>query len=94
MALWGRYLWETESLNAFYFPLDAEDRIGVMRDCLEFCGVEYKEFPWRPVGRSNRDRSLTIPDHMLENLRFAYEWYETHTTTTPTANSLRAFNGG
>ena len=83
LSLWGRLMYELQGREVFYVPLDIDParRHGMLKRLLEFCEVERDiySFEWQWIGKSNRDRSLTVPDDMLEYLKFAYEWYEDKT---------------
>jgi hypothetical protein len=86
VALYAQYIWRTSWMDAFYFPLDvpADDRRMLLQSLMEFCEIErdmdlVDSFKWNPVGESKRDRFLSIPEHMVEPLEFAREWYEHYT---------------
>ena len=83
LALYGNYIWRTQWMDAFYFPLDVPeaDRRALLQGLQAWCGLErdmdlIDSFEWSAVGKSKRDRSLEVPEHMIKPLEFAVEWYE------------------
>ena len=82
VGLWGKLVWRSRE-GAFFFPLDAKDRDGVMSAAYKYAtGKEtedFKSFSWNPVSESGRDHSLECPQYMKNSLSFAYEWYEYYT---------------
>jgi len=86
--MWASYIWRTQWQDAFYFALDVVEpnRQVMLEQLIRFCG--YNPDPtiivpfceeWRPVGETDRDRAAEIPNHMIDLLEFAVEWYNHYT---------------
>lgn len=86
VSKWGSYIWRTQWMDAFYFPLDVPEanRLIMLQQCAQFCGIEPDlnkiwDFEWKQVGKSERDRSKEVPEEIRNQLKFAHEWYEHYT---------------
>ena len=87
ISLWATFIWRTEHMDCFYFPLDVgvNHRFKMLMALAEFVGscVKWnviKEFEWGTYdSESIRDRSLECPDNMKGYLGFAHEWYKHYT---------------
>jgi len=79
IRLYDLFFAEIKYKEAFYFPLDTKDREGTLKALAEYAWCDHKDFPWEPVGRTKRDRTLPVPEHMKEALQAARSWYKLHT---------------
>ncbi len=78
---WAAYMWRTQWMDAFYFPLDVAicNREIVLQSLMDFCGVERNmdlidSFDWKPVYVTEDKREFEPPD-----LEFAEEWHKHYT---------------
>lgn len=87
VAMWGHYIWRTQWMDAFYVALDCprENRRMMMQELVQFCNgtpdfgvIDPFCEEWRKVG-STKERDEEFPEHMIEPLKFAVEWYEHYT---------------
>ena len=73
-------------MNAFYFPFavtPCNQRI-VIQSLMGYCGVKVDtelmdSFEWKVRYKSDRDRSLEVPDEIKTQLEFAMEWHKHYT---------------
>jgi len=91
LGLWANFLWKTEQLNGFYFPIDiaAGDRISMLTEAVRYMGFEPNlpkmqvfAFAWQPVGSSKGPETppdKEIPGPIYAALQGAVEWYEYYT---------------
>lgn len=85
VAMWGHYIWRTQWMDAFYFPLDISQdrRRDLLRRLMMFCGSPMPfeimdDFEWKSVGASGKP-DIDIPPHMIKPLEFAVQWYKHYT---------------
>jgi hypothetical protein len=78
---WANYLWRTQWMDAFYFPLDVPEcnRAIVIQSLSDFCGLErdmdlINSFEWKTIGKTEDKKEFEPP-----NLEFAVEWYKHYT---------------
>ena len=87
VSKWAHYIWKTQWMDAFYFPLDVkpENREVLIQDLMHFCDVPrtmdfIRSVEWSSKNyESDRDRSAQVPPSVRELLKFAVEWYEHYT---------------
>jgi len=81
ISKWAYYIWRTQWMDAFYFPLDVpeDNRRGVLQSLMSFCGLErdmslIDSFQWEVIGKTEHDL-----DGEIHGLGFAKEWYDHYT---------------
>ncbi len=87
ISMWATFIWRTEHMDCFYFPLDVDVnyRFKMLMALAEFVDSRVKwnvikKFEWGTYDSgSSRDRSLECPNNMQKHLGFAHEWYEHYT---------------
>jgi hypothetical protein len=88
--MWGRYLWRTQWMDAFYFALDVPElnRPIQLQQLVSWCkgGIDPKDglilraraAEWPLVGKTKK-KEEDFPSHMKPYLGFAKEWYDHYT---------------
>jgi hypothetical protein len=86
VSKWASYLWRTQWMDAFYFPIDTipHNRQVVIQSLMTFCGKSFDgdvidSFVWKNEHASDRDRELEVPEHVKHQLAFAKEWHKHYT---------------
>lgn len=85
-AAWSTLILQTiNHPMVYYFPLDTDDREGVVRGLLEF--VDRKEadvsrWRWEPEGKNLGHRDTEVPRFVRDRMQALIDWYERVTWPT------------